>query len=530
MAPLFKQLKKKSQFAKSKFLTALILLSMLGTVACGGGGGATDPRESSLHQLAGGTVAATTNPLVAQYTISTPAQATVTVEFGPDLMYALTTSPQPSSATGGPVTVLVAGMKQNTTYHMRAIVTYNDGSQQFDSDHTFQTGTIPPQRIPTMKVTTGSGMTPAPGVELMSLTIGNANQLLALATDPSGNVIWYYDYDPSLGIPQPIKLLSNGHMMMILYLPGAPGGTVQEVDLAGNVVRQFDYNQLSQKLQAAGYNIKVFSIDHDLVSLPNGHLLLIVSDTRVFTDLAGYPGQTTVTGNAIVDLDANDNPVWVWDAFDHLDVNRRPMGFPDWTHANALVYSPDDGNLLLSSRHQSWVMKIDYANGNGAGDILWKLGYQGDFTLSSGLTTDWFYAQHDANFASSNSTGDFHLAMFDNGDSRIFDPSGTTCVGTALPYCYSTAAVFEVNETTRTASRWWSFTTPYSYWGGATRVLPNSNIYVDETTPVDLNLTDARILEVTQTANPAVVWQLEVHGQNSYRTIHLPSLYPGVQW
>jgi arylsulfate sulfotransferase len=254
-----------------------------------------------------------------------------------------------------------------------------------------------------MKVTTGSG-TPAPGIELMSLTIGNANQLLALATDPAGNIIWYYDYDPSLGIPQPIKLLPNGHMMMI-ELPGGPSGTVREVDLAGTVFRQFDYNDLNQKLHATGYNIQVLSIDHDLVSLPNGHVLIIVSDTRVFTDLPGYPGQTTVTGNAIVDLDANNNPMWVWDAFDHLDLNRHPMGFPDWTHANALVYSPDDGNLLLSSRHQSWVLKIDYANGNGAGDVIWKLGYQGDFTLNSDLPSDWFYAQHDVNFVSSNSTG-----------------------------------------------------------------------------------------------------------------------------
>jgi arylsulfate sulfotransferase len=516
------------QLAVFKPLGLSVLLYLLATVGCGGG--AADPKADPPPHLATGTVAATGNPLVAQYTISPPAQATVTVQFGLDLTYAMLTSPQASAAAGEPVTVLVAGMKQNTTYHMRAIVTYSDGSQQFDSDHTFQTGTIPPQRIPTMKITAGSGTTAAPGVELMCLSIGNANQLLALATDPSGNVIWYYDYDPSLGIPQPIKLLPNGHMMMILYLQGAPGGTLQEVDLAGNVIRQFDYNALSQKLQAAGYNIQVFSIDHDFVLLPNGHLLLIVSDTRVFTDLPGYPGQTTVTGDAIVDLDANNNPAWVWDAFDHLDVNRHPMSFPDWIHANALVYSADDGNLFLSSRHQSWILKIDYANGSGAGDVIWKLGYQGDFDLSSDVPSDWFYAQHDANIASSNSTGNFQMAMFDNGDDRIFDSSGTTCVGTSLPYCYSTAAIFNVNETTMTAGRFWSFQTPYSFWGGVARVLPNADIYVDETAPIDLGLTGSRVLELTQSPNPAVVWQLEIDGQNSYRTIHLPSLYPRVQW
>ena len=109
---------------------------------------------------------------------------------------------------------------------------------------------------------------------------------------------------------------------------------------------------------------------------------------------------TTVTGDVIIDLDQNHKPVWLWNEFDHLDVNRQPMGFPDWTHTNAVIYSADDGNLIISIRHQNWLVKIDYANGTGAGDILWKLGYQGDFTLVGGTDpTDWFYAQHGPSFA-----------------------------------------------------------------------------------------------------------------------------------
>ncbi len=510
--------------ALPKFLFLYLLL----TVGCGGV--YVPASDAGRARLTEGTVAATSNALVAQYTISTPAPASVVVAFGQDLSYPFRTSPQTTSSAGGTATILVAGMKQNAVYHMRAIVTYSDGSQQFDGDHVFQTGTIPASRIPTMNVTTASGSSPASGVELMCLTIGATGQFLALATDPAGDVIWYYDYDASLGIPQPIKLLPNGHMLVVLYLPGAAGGTVREIDLAGNTIHQFDYNQLSQNLHNAGYNIQVFSIDHDFVLLPNGHLLLIVSDTRTFTDLPGFPGQTLVTGDAIVDLDSNYNPVWVWDAFDHLDVNRHPMLFPDWTHANALVYSQDDGNLLLSLRHQSWVLKIDYQNGDGSGDVIWKLGDQGDFTLDSNVESDWFFAQHDANFASTNTTGAFELAMFDNGDDRPVDSIGTICGGDGVPDCYSTAAIFQVDEDSRTASRMWSFTTPYSWWGGNTRVLSNGNVFVDETTPVDLNLTGARVLELTQTPTPAVVWQMEIDGQNSYRTIHLPSLYPGVQW
>ena len=211
-------------------LLLLSILHMLATAGCGGV--AADLKESARLQLPEGTVSATGNLLVAQYTISTPAHATVAIQFGPTTTYGLQTSPQDSSAEGGAANILVAGMKQNTLYHMRAVVTYDDGSQQWDNDHTFQTGAIPPARVPKMTATTPSGRNPTPGVELISLTPGSTNQLLALAVDPAGSIIWYCDYDGSLGIPQPIKLLPNGHMLMVLYLVGSPGGTVQEVDLA----------------------------------------------------------------------------------------------------------------------------------------------------------------------------------------------------------------------------------------------------------------------------------------------------------
>jgi hypothetical protein len=137
-------------------------------------------------------------------------------------------------------------------------------------------------------------------------------------------------------------------------------------------------------MQAAGFDFLPSYFHHDFALLPDGHVILLTNFTRNFTDLPGYPGTTAVLGDGIVDLDENWNPVWAWNSFDYLDVNRHLFGLPDWTHGNALVYSAADGNLLLSMRHQSWVLKIDYNNGAGAGDILWKLGYQGDFAMTQG--------------------------------------------------------------------------------------------------------------------------------------------------
>jgi hypothetical protein len=70
---------------------------------------------------------------------------------------------------------------------------------------------------------------------------------------------------------------------------------------------------------------------------------------------------------------------------------------------------------VYSSRHQDWVFEIEYDNGAGSGNIVWKLGYQGDFTLTNGNPSDWFSHQHDVEFELN---GQQILSLFDNGNHR----------------------------------------------------------------------------------------------------------------
>ena len=66
--------------------------------------------------------------------------------------------------------------------------------------------------------------------------------------------------------------------------------------------------------------------------------------------------------------------------------------------------------------------------------------------------TDWFYGQHEPSFTTPNTTGIFGLTLMDNGDFRIF-PAGVTCgTGSAPPCLYSTIPVFQINESTKTAT------------------------------------------------------------------------------
>jgi hypothetical protein len=268
---------------------------------------------------------------------------------------------------------------------------------------------------------------------------------------------------------------------------------------------------------------------HDFAVLPNGHLILIAGTQQT---IAG----TLVTGDVLIDLDQNHNPVWLWNEFDHLDVNRHPMSYPDWTHTNSIVYSPDDKALMISIRHQAWVIKINYNDGAGDGSVMWKLGYQGDFALQSGTTNavdpvDWFNAQHDANIISAATAGTLDVLMFDNGNQRVLDSSGKFCGTTTIP-CESRVPILHLDETAKTADITWidKLAPVFSFFGGSARLLKNGNIEFDECSSTPQPDQNAAIFEVTKTTPPQTVWSMQIAGQYAYRGIRIPSLYPGVQW
>jgi hypothetical protein len=426
-------------------------------------------------------------------------------------------------------------MLPNTTYHMQATVTLKDGTVATDGDHTFTTGSLPPGIPASFPVTLGVTGTPQPGIELLNAVLGNAPT--AFATDLQGNVIWTYPFlDSTSGTGvYPVKLLPNGDFIAFLsptsYPLGLPGMRfLREFDLAGNTVRELSMADLNTALAAANFPVTLATFSHDVTPLPNGHILLIANTSRSFTDLPGYPGTTQVVGDVIVDLDRNWRPVWIWNEFDHLDVNRHPMLFPDWTHTNSVAYSADDGNFIVSIRHQNWIIKVDYRDGNGTGNILWKLGEGGNFKLQGGVDpTDWFYAQHDAEFLTRHTTGRFTLGIMDNGDDREF-PAGVTCgAGNDPPCLYSTIQRLQIDEKNMTATFLFHQILPsylYSSWGGSTDNLPNGDVEYD----LSGDGPESQIFEVTDESTPRMVWNLTTLGSNMYRGYRMPSLYPGVRW
>ncbi|MGC2887623.1 MAG: choice-of-anchor D domain-containing protein, partial [Candidatus Acidiferrum sp.] len=134
----------------------------------------TDPTKSAtatVNVVAPGVFTPTNNVQVAQYSVSTAASANVSVQFGLDTTYGLTTWTLPTGQFGGPISspLYVAGMKQSTPYHMRGVIQFADGTSFDDSDFTFTTGALQAALMPNLAVTTTPGMTAQPGVELLDL-------------------------------------------------------------------------------------------------------------------------------------------------------------------------------------------------------------------------------------------------------------------------------------------------------------------------------------------------------------------------
>lgn len=507
---------------RTSFRLALLSLLTLSIVACGNGPTIRPLNVSDLQP--------TVNPLVAQYSVRSAVAGQAFVEFGTDTHYGRQTAMYAVSG-GVPNPILVAGMTPSTTYHMRAHVIANGATAWIDDDHVFTTGSLP-LPLPSMTVTRPASNSQTPengGVELVSFfpPMGASPVLETFVTDRNGKALWFYN--PSDRVPSIVKPMPNGHYIVLLAASTTLPSAVREIDLAGNTINEIDSDTLQQKLAAAGYTFNFLFFHHDALPLPNGHLIVLGQTTQDFSNLPGYPGTTTVEGDVLVDLDQNWNPVWTWNTFDYLDVNRHLMGLPDWTHSNAIIYNPADGNLLLSVRHQSWILGIDYQNGGGTGHLLWRLGEGGDFTLAGGDPSQWFYAEHYPSIITS-SGSQINFAVFDNGNLRILDNSGTTCGVGSAPACYSRAAIFQIDQGTRTAQlQWQNLPGTFSFWGGAINQLPNGNVEYEMSAPFAPAL-GSRVMEVSQGSNPQVVWQMDLNNGNSYRTYRIPSLYPNVSW
>ncbi len=212
---------------------------------------------------------------------------------------------------------------------------------------------------------------------------------------------WTSDYKPGLSC----YLLENGILLRTgrIMSMGMGSGIVEMIDWEGNVI--WDYSSTSTHGRQ----------HHDIEMLPNGNILLIVSDERSQAEViqAGSTTQNDILNSEQIievqpDLEnGGATVVWEWKAWDHLiqdadfekddfgtiaqkperiDINFLNHNNPDWLHINGVDYNEEFDQIIISVHNFSefWIIDhststIEAADSSGGiygkgGDLLYRWG------------------------------------------------------------------------------------------------------------------------------------------------------------
>lgn len=399
-------------------------------------------------------VSATQNPLVALYSAPPCSAGMVSVSFWPTAGGPTQSTPAQPCQAGLSLNFYVAGMQAGQAYTLQQ-QTANGGHNISGPVLSFTAGAVT-NGLPAYSVLTpaNSQTSTADDIMLMSFkSLHNTPPFYpgAAAFNLQGDVLWYY-WDPEYPT-QPedgylVRPVAGGTMILF----EGTNNALREVDLAGNVVRETNKQPINTQLTALGQNT-VACLSHEGLRLPNGHTVTIGSVERILDNVQG-PGPVDVVGDMVIDLDENFQVAWTWNAFNFLNTSRAavlgekytgecPLSLAktanDWTHMNSLLLTTD-GNLLVSLRNQDWILKVNYQNGAGNGDVLWTLGNEGNFSIDFNNSWPWFSHQHDIEFDGVN------YEVFDNGNTRVSPPPLGLGGGSSRGY------VFSLDETSMTAT------------------------------------------------------------------------------
>ena len=340
-------------------------------------------------------------------------------------------------------------------------------------------------------------------------------------------------------------LLENGHMFRSCAVTsggpstgGGEGGRIEEKDWLGNLVWAIDYYS-SNYIQ-----------HHDFKVLPNGNVLLLVAEKKLYADViaAGFnPGlldaSIAAQGYMLPDCLVEVHPtkpyggavVWEWHMWDHMiqdyslsksnyygaggvaihpeliDANGTGQVIQQfWNHVNGIDYNAQLDQVMLSVRNNSELFVIDHSttttqaasHTNGVykrgGDILYRWGNPAQYDCGTSAN-QMLYQQHHTHWIATNCPGAGHILIFNNGIGR-----GYSTVNEIVPLTNSAGSYsLSPGPAFGPSTSFWTYVAspPTNFYSeeisGAER-LPNGNTLVTEGVKGNL-------FEVT--TNGTTVWQ-----------------------
>ncbi len=253
-----------------------------------------------------------------------------------------------------------------------------------------------------------------------------------VALDANGRVRWFYQAQHLIFI---VRQLANGNL---LYGYGNRTDGLIEIDLFGNVVRQWNAANLGREVPRHATPVAVDSLHHDAVMLNDETFLALstsLHQVKPYFDPSYHPRKRIPEANLVTDVvvefHTDGTILRTYSLFDLLDPRRIgygslhnfwdsrgyenvPGGTFDWSHSNSVTHDPRDDSILVSVRHQDAVIKID----RKSGELVWILGnprqWKGKHSrklLKPIGRPNWQYHQHAVEI-----TPQGTLLLYDNGN------------------------------------------------------------------------------------------------------------------
>ncbi len=196
----------------------------------------------------------------------------------------------------------------------------------------------------------------------------------AAILDRDGRVVWWHqlEVDYAHSITRAVPSPDGDGIWYLLWTNLHHGGP--ENSMRQLVKVSFDGTRVD--------TLTVSGAHHDFTLRPDGGVAMLMYDAREVEGIV-------IAADRLVEVDPDGSTRQLWTVWDHVeyDPDVEYEGGERWGHCNAVDHDPVDDAYFVSCRNFSQIFKIDRTSG----DVLWRLGPDGDFELTGGT---WFENEH----------------------------------------------------------------------------------------------------------------------------------------
>lgn len=303
------------------------------------------------------------------------------VEYGPD-------GPTYVVREDGPTAdhaLLAWGMRRETAYELIAVCTDADGTEHRADPRSFQSGAGPLADL-VLERTVHDPDRAQPGWTLSNISLGvDLSPATAILYDADGEPIWYHRLsDEPARADIDVRLCGDDHVC----IGGGIGSfdSPVEITLQGEVVWSGPPQPDVTQLMTPGEQ------HHTFQRLHNDNYLLMrfqLEDDGLAYDIAE-------------EIAPDGTVLWSW----HGEGPLAGEAF-DYPWGNHVGVDLQDDLLLYNARNHNRLYAID----RGSAEIVWALGFDGDFEIVGGDPADWFIQAHAPEVLP-----DGNVLFYDNGN------------------------------------------------------------------------------------------------------------------